>query len=126
MHEGPGNAQTLSINAGLQLKFIIMITQKSNLLQRVRVVMIALVAIIGFGTMAMKPDVRAAHTYGVAETANGLNWRILADVTDPSSDYGCLTTSNTACTISTNTQFNSGDVVPKNPVLIKEAGRFTQ
>lgn len=103
-----------------------MLVEKSNLLQRVRVVMIALVAIIGFGTMAMKPDVRAAHTYGVAETSGGLNWLIVADVTDPSSDYSCREVANSVCTITSDNAFNTGDLVPKDPALIDSQGKFRQ
>lgn len=103
-----------------------MLVEKSNLLQRVRVVMIALVAIIGFGTMAMKPDVRAAHTYGVAETSNGLNWEIVADVTDPSSNFRCRDVANSVCTITSDQTLNPGDVIPKTSATPKELGRFQQ
>jgi hypothetical protein len=101
-----------------------MLTEKSNLLQRVRVVMIALVAVIGFGTMAMKPVERAAHTYGVAETAGGLNWRIVADVTDPSSDYGCQDVANSVCTIASDQAFNINDLVAKTAATPNGLGRF--
>lgn len=104
-----------------------MIVEKSNLLQRVRVVMIALVAIIGFGTMAMKPDVRAAHTYGVAETAGGTNWEIQSDVTGQiqDSDYDCNKNFNTTCTISLDAVLHNGDLVSKDtPIASSIRGRF--
>lgn len=103
-----------------------MLVEKSNLLQRVRVVMIALVAVIGFGTMAMKPDVRAAHTYGVAETSGGLNWRIVADVTGqtPDSDYDCNQNFNTTCTINLDASLDNGDLVSKTTPVNSTSGRY--
>lgn len=103
-----------------------MITQKVNLLQRVRVVMIALVAVIGFGTMAMKPDVRAAQTYGVAETTGGQDWRIVANVTGqaPGSDYDCNQDFSSTCTIRLDASLNNGDLVPKTTPVQSSQGRF--
>lgn len=104
-----------------------MLVEKSNLLQRVRVVMIALVAVIGFGTMAMKPDVRAAQTYGVAETAGGQDWRIVANVTGqaPGSDYDCNQDFSSTCTIRLDAVLHDEDVIPKTtPVLSSISGRY--
>jgi len=99
-------------------------TIKANLLQRVRVITIALVTIIGLGTSAMKPAAAPFdHTYGVALTANGTEWIIQADVTDPASDYGC-TGNSTACTIGSNTVLNPGVKIPKDDSIVIRSGIF--
>ncbi len=105
-----------------------MLTEKSNLLQRVRVVMIALVAVIGFGTMAMKPvEPLYAHTYGVAKTAAGLDWQIVADVTDQTpNDYDCSDAANSLCTIYTDATLAIGQTVPITPGQPGSPGRFNQ
>ncbi|SEB04966.1 hypothetical protein [Pedobacter hartonius] len=104
-----------------------MLVQTTNLLQRVRVITIALVTIIGFGTMAMKPAA-APHnfTYGVAETAGGLNWQIRSDATGQIKglDYICEGEANRTCIIFSNATLNPGDLVPKDPALIASPGRF--
>lgn len=102
-----------------------MLILKKNLLQRVRVITIALVALIGFGTMAMKPaSAPFDHTYGVAETAGGTEWVIQADVTNQSESYTCSDGFNTACTIGTDANLNPGDQVPIDESQVLQKGLF--
>ncbi|CAM3951625.1 hypothetical protein SAMN06265348_104126 [Pedobacter westerhofensis] len=99
-------------------------TIKANLLQRVRVITIALVTIIGLGTIAMKPAAAPFdHEYGVAETASGTEWIIQADVTDPTSEYDCRA-STKACTVGSTSTLNPGDVIPINESQILGIGIF--
>ncbi|MET1055513.1 MAG: hypothetical protein ABWY16_09410 [Pedobacter sp.] len=102
-----------------------MISNKANLLQRVRVITIALVTIVGFGTIAMKPTQASfQHQYGVAETADGSQWEIQADVTDPTSSYICNDGFNTACEIGSNLNLSPGDLIPKDESQTLQKGRF--
>jgi len=105
-----------------------MLIQTTNLLQRVRVITIALVAIIGFGTMAMKPAAATfAHTYGVAETAGGLNWEIRADVTGlPPFGYNCdFAPHNPACLILSDSNYSAGQQIPINSETVEGRGNFS-
>jgi hypothetical protein len=102
-----------------------MINPEKNLIQRVRVITIALVTIIGFATMAMKPAAAPFdHQYGVTETADGTQWEIRADVTDPTSSYICNDSFNTACKIGSNLNLSPGDLIPKDESQILQNGRF--
>lgn len=103
-----------------------MLVLNKNLLQRVRVITIALVTIVGFGTIAMKPAAaRFDHIYGVVETDNGTAWEIRADVTDASSDdYQCINITNNACSIGSDSALNIGDQIPVNEAQIIKRGLF--
>lgn len=105
-----------------------MLHQEVNLLERVRVITITLVTIIGFGTIAMKPAVAPFdHIYGVAETADGTHWEIKADVTSPTSvDYECTASQVGACIIGSNSVLNKGDEIPINTSQVIRAGLFQQ
>lgn len=104
-----------------------MFKQKLNLFQRVRVMIVALVAIIGLGTMAMKPAEKAHnYTYGVAETASGTEWVIVADVTGQikGQDYFCDGTPMSTCTIYSDSNISTGSKIPRNPEVALAPGIF--
>ena len=102
-----------------------MINPEKNLIQRVRVITIALVTIIGFATMAMKPAAAPFdHKYGVRETADGTQWEIRADVTDPASTFTCADGFNTACTIGSNLNLSPGDRIPVDESQTLQKGLF--
>jgi len=101
-----------------------MLVQKKGLLNRVRIVLTALVMVTGIGTtlMAMKPA--TDFTYQVAETANGTNWEVLLNVTDRVAyPYECRE-SESICTVSYDQSVSVGNYIAKNEITAQETGTF--
>jgi len=104
-----------------------MITQKVGLLQRVRIVITAVVILAGLGStfIAMKPaDKSAAYTYGVAETSSGFHYQILRDVTNVPREYYDCDGMAPACTIASNEPLSTNDLILKTKAVVQEQGNF--
>jgi len=97
-----------------------MLVQKKGLLNRVRIVLTALVMVTGIGTtlMAMKPA--TTYKYTVAETTGG-NWRVINNVTNQS--YIC-DPSTSVCTVSYEQNLDPDDLIPQDSVTEYDLGEF--
>jgi len=100
-----------------------MITKKSGLLNRARIVLTALVVLTGIGTTMMSMKMVNTYKYQVSETAGGQNWRVTNTVT--SELYSCAP-AESICTVTYDQNLNVGDLIPKdqNPKL--NYGQFMQ
>jgi len=102
-----------------------MIIQKTGLLQRVRIVLTALVMVTGIGTTLMSMKAADDFTYQVSETSGGQNWRVENDVTNRvENPYICDKSAPLMCTVNYGQQLQNGNLIPKNAVTGHETGLF--
>lgn len=101
--------------------------QKNGLLQRVRIVLTALVVLAGLGStlMAMKPaDKRAAFTYGVAETTGGMHYRVVKNLADiPTQSWTC-DESTKPCLVGSDIHVSEGGTLDISQASIITVGEF--
>jgi hypothetical protein len=97
-----------------------MLNNKKNLLQRVRIAMVAIVAIMSIGgAFAMKaPEHKLSSTYGVAST-DPTYYHVTA-----ATNYTCDTAPTKVCTITTSAMPDSQGRIPKSQAEVNENGSF--
>ena len=101
-----------------------MITKKSGLLNRARIVLTALVVLTGIGTTMMSMKTVDTYKYRVAETAGQSQWILLKDVTDKNANpYECES-SSTVCTVVLDEQQQLGTQIPKSEAISTTLGTF--
>lgn len=110
------------------INFKTMLIEKTGFLTRLRTVLTVFVMLIGLGStlMAMKPaDKNAAFTYGVAETVDHLNYRVIQNVTNPSSaPWLCTENPAQVCTVASDMVAPDNSLIPKSQATPIDEGEF--
>jgi hypothetical protein len=105
-----------------------MLIQKLGFIQRIRIVLTALVILAGFGStlLAMKPaEKKAAYTYGVAETSGGNHYQVIRNVTGvPPEGYNCDGSGQT-CTIAFDQSPSAEGLILKTDAIALREGIFS-